>query len=278
MTDRRPPILILGGTGRLGHALARVWPADRPALWQHRPGREAPATPAIPWEILGDRPRPDLPPLGGILSLAGPTGGDPDLRRTTLQLALAAARLGEDAGCRVLIASSQAVYLPSDRPSGEPHPETARTEPVALYGRAKLAMERAVAGMAHVTCLRLGNAVGCDALAAGVAEARRTGAPVTLDRFPDGRGPRRAMIGAGDLAAMLPALFAAPALPPVLNVARAGSVEMADVLRALGQPFDWRPAGEGALPDLALDVSALAAVCDVPPADARALAAQGWPA
>ena len=278
MTDHRLPILILGGTGRLGRALARVWPADRPALWQHRPGRAAPASPALPWEILGDRPRPDLPPLGGILSLAGPTGNDADLRDTTLRLARAAAHLGHEAGCRVLLASSQAVYVPSDRAPGEPLPETAHTEPVAPYGRAKRAMELAVAEAPHVTCLRLGNVVGCDALAAGVAEARRTGASVMLDRFADGRGPRRAMIGAGDLAAMLPALFDAPDLPPVLNVARRGSVGMEAVLEALGQPFDWQPAGEGALPDLALDVSALSAICDVPPADARALAAQGWPA
>ena len=278
MTDPRPPILILGGTGRLGRALARAWPADRPALWQHRPGRAAPASPALPWEILGDRPRPDLPPLGGILSLAGPTGNDTDLRDTTLRLARAAVHLGEEAGCRVLLASSQAVYVPSRRPPGDPLSETAHAEPLAPYGRAKRAMELAVADAAHVTCLRLGNVAGCDALAAGVAEARRTGAPVTLDRFADGRGPRRAMIGAGDLAAMLPGLFAAPALPPVLNVARRGSVGMDAVLEALGQPFDWRAAGEGALHDLALDVSALAELCEVPDADAAALAAQGWPA
>ena len=278
MTDPRPPILILGSTGRLGRALARVWPAGTPALWQHRPGRAVPAAPALPWDILGAASVPDLPPLAGILSLAGPTGGDPDLRDTTLRLALAAARLGEETGCRVLVASSQAVYVPSVRPPEEPLPETAHTEPMAPYGRAKRAMEEAVAEMDHVTCLRLGNVAGCDALAAGVAEARRTGRPVTLDRFPDGRGPRRAMIGAGDLAAMLPALFTAPALPPVLNLACRGSVGMAEVLQALGQPFDWRPAGEGALPDLALDVSALAAICPVPDADARALAAQGWPA
>ncbi|MCB5200681.1 NAD-dependent epimerase/dehydratase [Loktanella sp. TSTF-M6] len=271
----RDTILILGGTGKLGRALARVWPDDLPALWQHRPDSAAPTTPAVAWDILNSpAPLADLEQAGvtGILALAGYAGPEPDLLAQNTPLAQAAAHLGKTLGCRVLVASSQAVYGPR---RGLLH-ESSACAPQGGYGAAKLAMEGTLAGQDHVTCLRIGNVAGCDALAAGIADATPEN-PVTLDRFADGQGPRRAMIGAADLMAMMPALFAAPDLPPVLNVARAGSVDMADVLDALGQPFVWRDAGPDALPDLRLDVTLLQGICAVPDADAAAMAQQGWP-
>ncbi|RYH01039.1 NAD-dependent epimerase/dehydratase family protein [Salipiger sp. IMCC34102] len=274
MADRAS-ILILGSTGKLGRALARAWPRGRPALWQHRPGRAAPAAPALEWDIakvsapLGaaDRDR-----IAGIVMLAGPTGDASDLEMQTVELARAAADLGAALSCRVLLASSQAVYGPGRDPLSEDSP----CAPANAYGRAKLAMEQAMAGEDHVTCLRIGNVAGCDALAAGIAGATPDD-PVTLDRFADGQGPRRAMIGAADLAALLPVLLEAPELPRVLNVARAGSVGMAEVLAALDVPFAWRPAPRAALPDLQLDVSRLGALWTVPQGDAAAMARQGWP-
>ena len=64
--------LILGSTGRVGRALARIW--DSPAIWQHRNGAQAPATPAVVWDIL-DTPAPALSGVSGIVLLAGATGG-----------------------------------------------------------------------------------------------------------------------------------------------------------------------------------------------------------
>ena len=274
-SDPRPRLLILGATGKLGRALARVWPADRPALWQHRPGRVPPATPALEWDIARARApldQADRARIAGIVMLAGPTQASPTLKAETVTLAQIAAGLGRRLSCRVLLASSQAVYGARTGLLSE----DSGCAPVGAYGRAKLAMEGAMFGQDHVTCLRIGNVVGCDALAAGIAAATPE-APVTLDRFAGGQGPRRAMIGPEDLARVLIALMDAPALPRVLNVARPGSVAMAEVLRALGLPFDWRPAGPDALPDLALDVSRLAALCALPPGDAADLARQGWP-
>lgn len=276
MTTDDTHILILGGTGKLGRALARVWPAGQSALWQHRPGRVAAGDAGIVWDILNaPAPLDDLhrARIDGILALAGYAGPDPDRLGENTTLALAAARLGDALSCRVLVASSQAVYGPQP---GLLH-EGVVCAPQGGYGQAKRDMENALADQPHVTCLRIGNVVGCDALAAGIARATPSD-PVVLDRFADGQGPRRAMIGAGDLAAMLPPLFAAPDLPPVLNVARAGSVGMADILTALGQPFVWRAAGPNALPDLQLDVTLLQGFWPVPPGDAAALTAQGWPA
>ena len=234
-----------------------------------------PAAPALEWDIARARApltEADRGRIAGIVMLAGPTRTGPTLTAETVTLAQIAAGLGRKLGCRVLMASSQAVYGPRTGLLSE----DSACAPAGAYGQAKLAMEAAMVGQDHVTCLRIGNVAGCDALAAGIAAATPED-PVTLDRFAGGQGPRRAMIGAADLARVLPALIAAPALPRALNVARPGSVAMADVLRALGLPFDWRPAGPDALPDLALDVSRLAALCALPSGDADAMARQGWP-
>ena len=253
--------LVLGASGRLGRALARAWPADASApLWQTRRG----AGGTLAWDILKDAP-PPLPPVCGIVVLAGVTRGDAADLALNTALARAGADLGARAGVPVLVASSQAVYGPQQGLMQENSP----LHPASAYGRAKAAMEAAVTGP-HVTHLRIGNVAGCDALADAIAAG-----PVTLDRFADGRGPARAMIGPADLAMVLLALLAAQARPRVLNVARPGLVAMADVLAAAGMPFGWRAAPPGALQDLALDVSLLQGFCPLPPGDAAAMVVQG---
>ena len=253
--------LILGASGRLGQALARAWPADAPApVLQTRSG----AGGTLAWDILAE-PAPDPGPIGGIIVLAGVTRGDAAALAVNTPLAQAAADLGARLGVPVLVASSQAVYGPRAGPLREDAP----LAPAGEYGRAKAAMEVAVTGP-HVTHLRIGNVAGCDALADAIARG-----PVTLDRFADGQGPARAMIGPRDLARVLLALLAAPARPRVLNVARPGLVAMADVLAAAGVPFGWRAAPPGALQALALDVTRLQAICPLPPGDAAAMVAQG---
>lgn len=258
--------LILGASGRLGRALRRVWPVDMPGfvgadpLWQTRDG----AGGTLAWDILMDS-APALPPVCGIIVLAGVTCGTAADLALNTPLASAGADLGSALGVPVLIASTQAVYGPQPGMLRE----DSSLAPTSAYGRAKQEMEAATAAP-HVTCLRIGNVAGCDAL----ADAMGRGA-VTLDRFANGQGPRRAMIGPVDLAQVLLALLAAPTRPAVLNVARPGSVAMADVLRAAEVPFDWRPAGPGALADLVLDVTLLQRIFQLPPADAAAMAAQG---
>jgi len=251
--------LIMGASGRLGRALARVWSGSVP-LWQTRDGADG----TWGWNIL-NAPPPDLPPVSGIVVLAGLTTGSPADLAVNTPLAQAGADLGATLGVPVLIASTQAVY---GRQQGLLR-ENAPLLPANDYGRAKQAMEAAVAAP-HVTFLRIGNVAGCDALSAAMARGG-----VVLDQFADGQGPRRAMLGPRDLAQVLVALLAAKDRPPVVNVARPGLVAMADVLRAAHCPFDWQPAPPTALAALAMDVTLLQEICRLPPIDAAAMVAQG---
>ena len=249
----------MGASGCLGQALARVWDGAVP-VWQTRDG----AGGTLAWDILQDSV-PDLPRLSGIVVLAGVTAGPPEALALNTPLAQAGADLGARLGVPVLIASTQAVY---GRQPGLLR-EDAPLMPSNDYGRAKQAMEAAVAA-SHVTILRICNVAGCDALAAGIARGS-----VVLDRFADGQGPRRAMLGPLDLCHVIQGVLVAPARPSILNVARPGTVAMADVLAAAGVPFTWRTAPADALPELTMDVSLLQGICPLSGADAAAMAAQG---
>lgn len=257
--------LILGGSGRVGRALAAQWPKDSPALWQTREGGP------FAWDILTAH-APNLPHgITGIIALAGTA--DPDRLADNAVLALIAADLGARTGLPVLLASSQAVYGRPDAPVSEIDP----AQPDTPYGHAKRDMELAVAGLPHVTCLRIANVAGCDGLLINAASQDF----VTLDRFPDGTGPRRAYIGPAQLGHVLRALIAhAGPLPQVLNVAQPGSVLMADVLDAAGVKWGWKTAGAGALPALDLNCAALTALTPVPDATAQGIVADarasGW--
>ena len=282
MSGEPGPILILGGTGRVGQAMARSTLWGQRGLWQYRPGRRPPlgpdgqALPGLEWDLASPPPLPHLPKdIAAVILLAGVTGHDPAALQANTTLALTACDLAEAAGIpRVLIASSQAVYGAA---SGAVT-EDAACHPANPYGQAKLAMEAAVAGRPGVTCLRLGNVAGADMLFRMAAQG-----PVTLDRFADGQSPRRALIGPVTLARILQRL-ADPALdlPALLNIAHPGLVAMADLLQAAGLPFAWRPAPATALPELALDVRRLCALYPLPPACAQTLLAEarqgGWPA
>jgi nucleoside-diphosphate-sugar epimerase len=259
--------LILGATGKLGRALARVWPQGAPVpLLQGRDDCDG----LLHWNILND-PAPELPVVSGVIVLAGVTTGDDAGLALNTDLARAGADLARRLGVRALVASSQAVYG---------HPDHAAVEadtlvPVAPYGRAKRTMEQALAGQDHVCCLRIGNVAGCDSLFDAM-----TRPPVTLDRFRDGQGPRRAMIGPRDLAQVMVDLLGAPFLPPTLNVARPGTLAMADLLVQAGVDWHWRDAKPDALPELALNVTLLQGISPLPPVTAPDMLAQaraaGW--
>lgn len=271
--------IILGATGRVGQLLARVWPARASgAVWQYRSGADAGVIAEFPgravcWDILGG-PAPDLPQdITAMIVLAGVTGDNKGALAQNTTLALAAVRAARAAGIpRVLVASTQAVY-------GTLAPKVSESTPCApttAYGLAKLDMERALAPYPEVTCLRLGNIVGADAL---LRTAVRHA--VTLDQFADGTTPRRSYIGAETLADVLLALCdPALVLPPVLNVASPGVMEMDAVLAAAGVAVTYRDAPDTALALLELNVSRLMTLVPLAPVDAHDLIAQarkgGW--
>lgn len=270
-------VLLVGGTGRLGALLGRAWVCTGQGglVWQRRAGKGA-----------GPRFDPLAEPAAyaraaagalAILNLAGRVGGTARDEADHAALALAALRAAREAGvARVFLASSAAVYGNSSfaREADAPAPLTG-------YGRAKAAMEEAALAWAAahpggpgVTCLRIANVAGADAL---LGAASGPG-PQRLDLFPDGSGPRRSYLGPMALAGILGRLFAlarqgAP-LPEILNVALDGAVAMEALLAAAGRAWAPRPAPATALPVVRLDVGRLAALCGpLPTADAAAIVA-----
>ncbi|MFQ5438989.1 MAG: NAD-dependent epimerase/dehydratase family protein, partial [Paracoccaceae bacterium] len=267
----------LGATGRLGRlvadALSRNCPQDFRVWFQHRVAGEAFGAQWFYWDfaqngagltdlcgVVGD--------IGMLINFAGVTdsGNSQDLDRNA-SLAAASCDHARAFGIpRVLVASSVAVY-------GRPGPnerlsEGASLAPISGYGRAKCDMERrllARPGRVQVTCLRIGNAAGADALllnATGACSER----PLNLDQFADGRTPRRSYIGPETLARVLISLARAEvsgrALPRVMNVASPVPVFMGDLVQALkAQAGDLAvrmvPARKGSIASVDLDVSLL---------------------
>lgn len=266
--DSAPGPLVLGAGGRLGRAwralhTAGLWPGAGAPLWQMRrePG-ERPGE-ALVWDLIAEAAPsdPKIDRAAGVIVLAGATSGDDAALALNTRLAEAALRLARARGLGpVLLMSSAAVYGRSPAPARE---EDALS-PINAYGAAKAAMERAVAGEAGVTCLRLANVAGCDMLFGAAARG-----PVRLDRFPDGTAPRRACVGPRTLARTLLRLIelgrSGVVLPGVLNLAAPGTVGMEALLSAAGCRWDWTPAPATALPVLALDTARLKALAPIPP-------------
>lgn len=198
-----------------------------------------------------------------ILCLAGSTpatGGDmqDNSRIATAVLAACGQR-------PVLFASSAAVYgVPRGLCREEDDPA-----PLSEYGQAKQDMEQAVlASGRRAICLRIGNVAGADQVLGQVAEG---GPAVTLDRFADGRTPRRSYVGPATLGRIVHALCRRAArgddLPGILNVAAPGAVEMGDLLDAVPHPWSPRPAPSSAIADVTLCTERLASLV---PLDDRA--------
>jgi nucleoside-diphosphate-sugar epimerase len=213
-----------------------------------------------------------------VIVLAGVTAGTAEELARNTDLALAGIALARERGLGpVIVMSSAGVYgpRPGTRAEGD------ALEPGTAYGAAKRDMEAAVASLGagdRVTCLRVANVAGCDALFAAAGRGR-----VTLDRFADGTGPSRAYIGPVTLARVLAALVAhAGPLPPVLNVAWPNPVAMVDVLAAAGVAHDWTPAPATALHHLALHTQALSRIVALPKVTPAAIVAEaragGWSA
>ncbi|ETD87143.1 NAD-dependent epimerase/dehydratase family protein [Rhodobacter capsulatus] len=262
-----PRLLVLGGSGRLGGLLRRVWSlpgtAAPPLVWQaRRPGDFAAfGGPTVVFDPLAapEALARAVRAAEAVLLLAGPTRG------TAAEMAahrdLAAAVLDCAGGRPVLLASSAAVY---GRPAGPLCAEEDAPAPVSDYGRAKVAMEAVAAGRPGAVVLRIGNVAGADALLGQPAPpgGRR------LHVFPDGLAPRRSYIGpqalARGLARLVRLAASGAALPGVINLALPGGVGMEALLRAAGESWQADPAPPGAIATVELAVDRALALDLVP--------------
>lgn len=269
-------VLVLGATGRIGRLLQLCPPEGLDLRLQARRMPQLPGD----WHIFDPLAEPAAlaraaEGAAAILCLAGPVPGRSGAEMADhIHLGEAAVRAGAAAGARVLLASSAAVYGAGSGLLAE----DAALQPANPYGAAKAEMEARAAALGAelavpVCSLRIGNIAGFDAALGGWRRG------FTLDRFADGATPRRSYIGVRCLAQVLGALLRAPDLPPVLNVAQPGAVEMGALLQAAGKPFATRPAPPAAIPEVALDAARLQALLPVPlpAADAGAMAAE-WAA
>lgn len=264
-----PKALVLGATGRIGRVLRQCWP-PAPVLWQAR-RRPVPGD-TLNWCVLDPLQEPEALAQAAkgravILCLAGVVPGAGGSLQDNVTLAEAAVRAGAAAGARVLLASSAAVYGATAGVLEEITP----LAPVTGYGRAKAEMEARGGELGRelgvpVTSLRIGNIAGVDAILGNWQEGFR------LDRFDDGRSPRRSYIGMRTLARVLGELLAVPDLPPVMNVASPAVLEMGDLLDAAGLDWAPRPAGAAAIAEVRLSTVLLERYTGFDPAETGAAA------
>ena len=115
--------------------------------------------------------------------------------------------------------------------------------------------------------MRIGNVLGADALLQTAAKATQE-APLLLDRFADGTGPRRSYVGPVTLLRIVETLarHTGP-LPSVLNIAAPAPIAMEDLLNAGNFPWTWRPALAGARQDITLSCEKLKNYYDFSPSD-----------
>ncbi|AZV80638.1 NAD(P)-dependent oxidoreductase (plasmid) [Parasedimentitalea marina] len=265
----REVTVVLGASGGIGWVLRQCWPgmlsAEAQTRWQAR-RPQADAGLQEDWVILDPLQDPDglMQALEGadqVLCLAGvvPGRGTDLADNTHLALAAieaaaqAADRSGRDEGAaRVFLASSAAVYGAGSGLLREEEP----VRPTHAYGQAKRDMELQALARGQelgvpVCALRIGNIAGLDAILGGW----RPG--FSLDCFPNGQSPRRSYIGVRTLAQVLAALLRTPRLPPIVNLAQPGTIDMGDLLRAAGREFALQPASERAIPEVAFDLTLL---------------------
>lgn len=257
--------LFVGASGRIGRMLLRYWrhypPAALRVIAQSRHGTD---TGTVKWSPL-DGPEALLAwvaqngPIDGMFAFAGVTpsaGADLSLNAALVTASLDAA-LAAGIG-RVLVASSSAVYGAGN---GAAMDETAALAPANDYGRAKIVAEIACEpwrnkGLA-ISCLRIGNVVGADALLlnARTATAEK---PLRLDVFDDGRGPIRSYIAPGTMARVLETLALTDGLPAVLNLAAPQPVTMESLVAQTHAPWSGGTAPATAFQHITLDCSRLA--------------------
>ena len=273
-----PVTVILGASGRIGALLRQCWcpepssGAPAPLHWQsRRPLPTAHGSPltnpvldplAEPARLAALVARADvvLCLAGSIPGRGGNLADNSRLAEAAIRAAAQARRPGSDQPPRVLLASSAAVYGNQPGLLAEDQP----LQPVQPYGTAKAEMEQRAARLGQqlgvpVTALRIGNIAGLDAILGGWTPG------FCLDQFEDGSSPRRSYVGPQALARILAALLPRTDLPPCLNLAQPGLIEMGALLRAADLPFQLRPAAADAIAEVGLDVGRLARLlADIP--------------
>jgi len=272
MQNRR--VLVLGASGRIGGVLRKFWDFEQ-VLWQTR-ARSGPGW--VGFDPLA-QPKALAQAASGcsaILCLAGVVtgrlgrGGD---LSDNIALGEAAVRAGAVSGASspplVFLASSAAVYgnQPGLLEEGAP------LRPTNAYGRSKADMEARAGTLAaslgvQVCALRIGNIAGLDAILGGWKPGFQ------LDRFADGRTPRRSYIGVATLARVLGDLMGAKDLPQVLNIACPGTVEMGALLDAGDLAWTPRVAPKEVIKEVCLSTRALARITPLEQTGAASLVAE----
>jgi len=231
-------IVILGAGGKLGRLLRPVFPQK--ARWLTRAEVDVRNTTALRAALQG---------ADAIICMAGVTNTSSQPLHMNSDIAVRTLDAARDVSAgRVFLLSSAAVYGPNVGTCAEDGP----TAPYSEYGKSKLTMEQAAFRHRHPnTVLRLGNVAGADAILAGWTPGFQ------LDQLPDGSTPRRSYIGPNALARALATLSEAAALPPLLNVAAPGCVQMGALLDAAVLEWSPKPATRATIPAVNLDTTRL---------------------
>ncbi len=252
-------VVVLGANGRVGRLLRPVWPEGCAAVWQSRSSQAGYSRCDILEEpyLLEQL----LQGASALLCLAGSAQARTKVAlRDHSRLAQASIAAAARAGVtRVLLASSAAVY---GRAPSSVYEETVGLD-VSEYGLAKLEMEEAALALGQaqgveVSCLRIGNVAGADA----ILGAWQPG--FSLDVFDNGTTPERSYIGPESLAKVVVALACAERVDPVVNVAAPRATAMGDLLNAAELPWQPRRAGPNAIASVSLATGKLARYCALP--------------
>jgi len=265
MSDVMDRTLIVGATGRVGTLLSRAWRlTGRSPLFQHRGHRAMTMLREINWSPLR-QPVPNISEkMSAMIILAGKVPGRGDMADNA-RLAEACLQAAEKIDIkRVLLASSSAVYGTN---IGVPFGENSPVCPINDYGKAKVAAEQVAekwrARGLKVTCLRIGNVAGADALLTNPAS------PVKIDQFSDGGAPVRSYIGPLSLARILSELLDLD-LPDILNVAAPVPVSMSELASAAFGEWLWQPAPNSAQQHITLNCDLLASLVRFSPDESKA--------
>lgn len=273
-------VLVTGSAGRLGQILRSTW--TKAADLGFDPiysARRAKFANDCAWNILSGKP-PVIAKGSVILHLAGILTGGKTALSANVAMAATVCAMAEKAGAKhVFVASSAAVYGSSDCA----HTEEEVAAPTTDYGRAKLQMEQVVQQWANLknndgpglTCLRIGNVLGADALLGGSATRL-----IELDTIVgQSGGPIRSYIAPTAFSQVLVRLIrlagAGSALPRVLNVAAPTAVRMVDLLQAAQLPYRIGQPRLHAAPIVRISTERLAGLIPLPQTDADAMI-QDW--
>jgi nucleoside-diphosphate-sugar epimerase len=270
-------VLITGANGKIGRMLRAIW--GNGAQTKFQPiwsSRTTTNLTDLVWDIESGT-APKIASGTVILHLAGVVRGDALALRSNRSMALKVCAAAQDAGAKhVFLASSAAVYRASPSELVEVHAPAPQSD----YGRAKLDMEREALSWAHeagpkapgLTCLRIGNVLGADALFGQAKPAQ----DIVLDpALGSAAGPQRSYLGPRTLAQIIAGLLdqvaQGGALPPILNIATPTPIYMADLLNEAQLPYRFGPVRSGVIPKVCLSTKRLAGLVPLPTMNARAI-------